>query len=243
MAIEAWDEFPLLSQLYPTRWTQLPAKAQVATAWRYAPPIWDAIDDGRDVDDGQVPRASQAASVDSSNAAPEKSHFSSFLEMTGLQGDGAAREEIPRSSIFLSEPLSNPGNREQGESESGEARAAGGEPVINPPEGDDFEFYCDVTDAKIDSEKEGRYHHGSDEDGLDMSVSAFRKFRSLSAEHSKQWGLLPAGARVESAWRYVGATGGEEVSTGTEAAAGGQPPALMGLDSLDGLYSGVVRSK
>ena len=60
-----------------------------------------------------------------------------------------------------------------------------------------------------------------EEDGLDMSVAAFRRFGSLAKEHAQQWGELPEGARRKGAWRYVGGEGkgeaGAEASGAAEA--------------------------
>jgi len=39
-----------------------------------------------------------------------------------------------------------------------------------------FEYFCDMTDAKIDVRREARYHYGSEEDGLDISVAAYGRY-------------------------------------------------------------------
>ena len=69
---------------------------------------------------------------------------------------------------------------------------------------ENFEYFCDISDGKIDAESEGRYHYGGEEDGLDITVGIYRRFDSLSKEFPKRWAEIEKGARNKSAWRFIG---------------------------------------
>merc|ERR1719399_365699 len=67
-----------------------------------------------------------------------------------------------------------------------------------------YDYECDLTDAKIDVEHDGRYHYSmGGDDGLDMAVSAYRRFESLSRDFPVQWSRLPKEAQRREAWRFV----------------------------------------
>merc|ERR1712070_1005195 len=96
-----------------------------------------------------------------------------------------------------------------------EEESAAPTPPPPPAQEGDYEFECDVTGAKF-NEADGRYHHGDEEDGLDITVAAYASWDSLESKYPTQFGLLPAAAKVKSAWAYRGPPGKE---------AGSAPPA------------------
>jgi hypothetical protein len=67
----------------------------------------------------------------------------------------------------------------------------------------EWEFECDVTGDKF-NEADGRYHFGSEDNGLDLSVAAYQRFATLKDEFPSAWAKLPKGmARKLKNWKFV----------------------------------------
>jgi len=66
-----------------------------------------------------------------------------------------------------------------------------------------YEYFCDLSDQKIDGEIEGRYHYDDEADGLDISMEAYLRFQHAADVYPGQWEKLPVEARDKEKWHLI----------------------------------------